>query len=159
MVSEMAGLPSEHASASQGILTGLHAKLYVVDSGLLAFLVGANERRVADDSGVAGALLETFAAMELLRQSDWTDEPVSLFHYRDKQQREVDVVLERNNGDVAAVEVKTAASAAKNDFAGLRYLRDRLGERFKGGVLLYTGAETLPFGDRLAAVPLSGLWD
>lgn len=135
------------------------AKLYVVDSGLLAFLVGANERRVADDSGVAGALLETFAAMELLRQSDWTDEPVSLFHYRDKQQREVDVVLERNNGDVAAVEVKTAASAAKNDFAGLRYLRDRLGERFKGGVLLYTGAETLPFGDRLAAVPLSGLWD
>ncbi len=48
--------------------------------------------------------------------------------------------------------------ATPRDFAGLRYLRDKLNSRFKGGVVLYTGSDTLPFGDRLAAVPLSGLW-
>lgn len=134
------------------------AKLYVVDSGVLSFMLGAGERRFAEDGEVAGALLETFVAMELLRQSDWSDEPLAMFHYRDKEQREVDVVLERNTGEVVCVEVKAAATATGRDFAGLRHLRDRLGARFKAGVLLYTGSETLPFGERLSAVPVSGLW-
>lgn len=133
-------------------------KLHIVDSGLLAYLIGANERRITDDGDVAGPLLESFVAMELLRQADWAQEPVSLFHYRDKQQREVDVVLERRSGEIVGVEVKAGATPAARDFAGLRYLRDKLGARFKAGVVLHTGADTLPFGDRLAAVPVSGLW-
>lgn len=56
------------------------------------------------------------------------------------------------------MEVKAAATASSADFAGLRYLRDKLGARFKAGVVLHTGADTQPFGDRLAAVPISGLW-
>jgi predicted AAA+ superfamily ATPase len=133
-------------------------KLYVVDSGLLAYLIGANEQRITEDGQVAGALLESFVAIELLRQSDWAQEPASLFHYRDNRQREVDVVIERHSGEIAGVEVKAAAIASSADFAGLRYLRDKLGKRFKAGVVLHTGAETHPFGDRLAAVPVSGLW-
>lgn len=133
-------------------------KLHVVDSGLLAFLLGASERRFVEDGGIAGSLLESFVAMELLRQSDWYEEPLSLFHYRDKEQREVDVVLKRYSGEVVGVEVKAAATVTGRDLAGLRHLRDRLGDRFKAGVVLYTGAETLPFGDRLSVVPLSGLW-
>jgi predicted AAA+ superfamily ATPase len=133
-------------------------KLYVVDSGLLAYLVGANEQRIAQDGAIAGAMLESFAAMELVRQSDWARESVALYHYRDNKQREVDVVLERNSGEVVGVEVKAAATASAADFAGLRYLRHKLGARFKAGVVLHMGAETLPFGERLSAVPLSGLW-
>lgn len=83
---------------------------------------------------------------------------MSLFHYRDQQQREADVVLERHSGEVVGVEIKATATATEKHFAGLRYLRDKLGARFKAGALIYTGAETLPFGDRLAAVPLEGLW-
>jgi hypothetical protein len=125
---------------------------------MLAHLIGADERRIAEDGAVAGTMLESFVAMELLRQADWTDRPVQLFHYRDKQQREVDVVIERHDGDVVGIEVKAGATPTAADFAGLRYLRDKLGARFKAGVVLYTGADTLPFGDRLAAVPVSGLW-
>jgi predicted AAA+ superfamily ATPase len=133
-------------------------KLYIVDSGLLSHLVGANERRIAEDGGLAGAILESFVAMELSRQGDWAQEPMSLFHYRDKAQREVDVLLERNSGEIAGVEVKASATVASSDFAGLRHLRDKLGARFKAGAVLHSGAQTLPFGDRLAAVPVSGLW-
>jgi hypothetical protein len=133
-------------------------KLYVVDSGLLAFLIRANERRIAEDEAIFGMMLESFVAMELLRQSDWAQELVTLFHYRDKEQREVDVVMESDGGEVVGVEVKATATPSRKDFAGLRYLRDRLGTRFKAGVVLYTGSDTLPFGDRIAAVPLSGLW-
>ncbi len=134
------------------------AKLHVVDSGLLAFLIGANEQRIAGDGAIAGMAFESFVAMELLRQSDWAKEPVSLYHYRDKEQREVDVIVERYGGEVAGVEVKASATVGDRDFAGLRYLRDKLGARFKGGAVLYAGSDTLPFGDRLAAVPLNGLW-
>lgn len=133
------------------------SKLYIVDSGFLAYLIGANERRVVDDGAVAGTMLESFVAMELLRQAE-AEHPMALFHYRDKQQREVDVVLERHDGDVAGIEVKASATPSTNDFAGPRYLRDKLGDRFKSGVVLHTGADTLPFGDRLAAVPVAGLW-
>ncbi len=133
-------------------------KAYVVDSGLLAYLIGANERRLASDGPIMGTILESFVAMEIARQADRADDPMTLFHYRDKQQREVDVVLESNSGDVAGIEVKAAATVSRQDFASLRYLRDKLGDRFKFGVVLYTGGDTLPFGDRLAAVPLSGLW-
>ncbi len=133
-------------------------KLHIVDSGLMAYLIGANERRITEDGDLAGPLFESFVAMELLRQADWADEPVQLFHYRDKQQREVDVILERRSGEIVGVEVKAGATPGTRDFAGLRYLRDKLGDRFKAGVVLYTGADTLPFGDRLAAVPARGLW-
>jgi predicted AAA+ superfamily ATPase len=135
------------------------AKTYVVDSGMLAHLIGADERRIVEDGAVAGTMLESFVAMELLRQADWADRPVQLFHYRDKQQREVDVVIERHDGDVVGIEVKASATPSATDFTGLRYLRDKLGPRFKAGVVLHTGAHTLPFGDRLAAVPVSGLWN
>jgi predicted AAA+ superfamily ATPase len=133
-------------------------KLYVTDTGLLAYLVNADGDRLARDATLAGSLFETFVAMELERQRDWSDAEPSLFHYRDAQQREVDIVLELRSGEIAGVEVKGGATVRPRDFAGLRYLRDRLGPRFKAGVVLYTGERTLPFGDRLTAVPLCGLW-
>jgi predicted AAA+ superfamily ATPase len=93
------------------------SKTYVVDSGMLARLIGATERRIVDDGAVAGTMLESFVAMELLRQADRADRPVQLFHYRDKQRREVDVIVERHDGDAVGIEVK--ASATPVDERGL----------------------------------------
>lgn len=133
-------------------------RAYITDSGLLCHLVGADTARLVGDGSLAGMAFETFAAMELHRQIAWQDNPPRLFHYRDRDGHEVELVLERRDGSVAAVEVKTAASASSSDFRGLRHLREKLGTRFNAGVLLYTGEHTVPFEDRLAAVPLSGLW-
>jgi uncharacterized protein len=67
-------------------------------------------------------------------------------------------VLERRDGAVVGIEAKAATTAGPSDFHGLRLMRERLGERFAFGALLYTGPATVPFGDRLAAIPLQGLW-
>lgn len=134
-------------------------KTYIADCGLLCHLLGAGEQRIADDGTVAGIVFETFVVTELARQIAWQEDPPSQYHYRDRDGREVDVVLERRDGSVVGIEVKSAASVSTSDFRGLRLLRDKLGERFKAGVLLYTGPSTVPFGDRLAAVPLAGLWE
>lgn len=133
-------------------------KLYIVDSGLLCWLLKVNERRIESDGAVAGTVFESFVAMELLRLADVSEAEASLFHYRDKVGREVDIVLESASGEIAGVEVKAGATVGREDFTGLRRLRDRLDTRFKSGVVLYTGERTLPFGDRLWAIPLAGLW-
>jgi predicted AAA+ superfamily ATPase len=132
-------------------------KLYVSDSGLLCALVGADANRVRDDDGFAGALFETFVASELERQASWYEQPLTFWHYRESG-REVDVIVERPSGEIVGVEVKASATVRPGDFAGLRHLRERVGERMVCGVVLYAGAHTLPFGERMWAVPLRGLW-
>lgn len=133
-------------------------KLYVVDSGLLGRLLKVNARQIEVDGAIAGAMFESFVAMELLRLADVSEAEASLFHYRDKTGREVDIVLESASGEVAGVEIKAGATVGGSDLAGLRRLRDKLGDRFTCGVVLYTGERTLPFGDRLWIVPLAALW-
>lgn len=134
------------------------SKVHVNDSGLLCSLAGIDARRIEEDGAAAAMAFETFAVMELLRQAQWQPEPVRLYHYRDKEKREVDALLERRDGSIVAIEVKATASVTRADFRALRHLRGRLGGRFKAGALLYAGEQTVPFGERLAAVPLCGLW-
>lgn len=67
-------------------------------------------------------------------------------------------MLEARDGRIAAIEVRASSTATSDDFRHLRWLRDRLGERFTAGVVLYLGAGTHSFGDRLLAAPLSALW-
>ena len=129
-------------------------KIHVCDSGLACHLCGANAERLADDSILAGRLLESFVAGELLKQSSWTEHPVNLFHYRSQSGEEVDVVLEDRMGRVVAVEVKLAASVVPRDLKALVSLRDALGDLFVCGVVVYTGHEVVPMGDRIFAVPL-----
>lgn len=133
-------------------------KLYVADSGLLAALIGANVRRIREDDGFAGALFETFVATELERQASWSSEPLSFWHYREEA-REVDVIVERPSGEIVGIEVKASATVRAEDFRGLVHLRKRLGGQLVTGVVLYTGAQTLPFGEGLWALPLSALWN
>lgn len=133
-------------------------KAYISDPGLLSYLTGINEPRVEADLQLGGMLFETFAANELLRQADAQDDPVQIHHYRDRDQREVDLIIERRDGSIIAIEFKAAASINRTDARGLKYLRDKLGSRFAAGALLYTGATTLPVSDRIAALPLTALW-
>jgi len=134
-------------------------KLWIPDSGLACQLTGYDEDRfLADETSLAGALFENFVASEILKQTTWLDRDVGLHHFRTSSGHEVDIVIEYTDGSLAGIEVKLGATPNKSDFRGLAHLRDKLGERFKAGVVLNTGAETLPFGDRLWAVPVAGLW-
>jgi len=134
-------------------------KLWLPDSGLAAHLLRYSRKRFEDvDDSFAGALFENFVASELTKQATWSDHDVRLFHFRTAGGREVDIVIEDKDGSVAGIELKLGSSPNVKDFAGLTYLRDKLKKRFKAGVVIHTGPETLPFGDRLTAAPVSALW-
>ncbi|MFC6083177.1 ATP-binding protein [Sphaerisporangium aureirubrum] len=133
-------------------------KLAFVDSGVAANLLGADARSLIRPEAPFGPLLEGFVLMELARQLTWSDERAELFHYRTKDQVEVDAILETRQGKVAGIEVKASSTVRPDDFRGLRHVADRVGDDFVAGVVLYTGTQTLPFGDRMRAVPISALW-
>ncbi|GMU62062.1 MAG: hypothetical protein AMXMBFR34_38250 [Myxococcaceae bacterium] len=94
----------------------------------------------------------------LARQLGWSTTRATLLHYRTRDGDEVDGALERDDGRLVGVEVKSAGSVREDDFRGLKHLAARAPRRFRHGVVLYTGTKTLPFGGRLSAVPIDSLW-
>lgn len=149
-------LPPWHSNALKRLTK--KPKLHFLDSGLLAALRGLTPERVVSDRAKFGAVLETFVFAEVLKLAGWSDERFSLSHFRDKETNEVDIVLEDRDGRIAGLEVKASATVRNEDFAGLRKLAEAAGERFAFGAVLYDHEQVVPFGDRLAAAPLSSLW-
>jgi len=134
-------------------------KLHFVDSGLCATLAGLGTNDAIERRDRFGALLETFVVQQLITQAGWTAPELAFWHYRDKDQVEVDLVITRGR-DVWGVEVKAAATATPADGHGLRRLAAQAGSDFRGGVLLYAGTSTLPLAtENCLAVPVARLWD
>jgi len=134
------------------------AKIYFNDAGLLAHLLGVDADGLAHQSVSKGALVENFAVMELMKLAANSQARPSLFHFRTSSGQEVDVVMETRRRDLVGVEIKSAATVADADFRGLHNLAAIVGKRLRAGIVLYAGRETLPFGDRMWAVPLEALW-
>lgn len=137
-------------------------KLHVVDSGIAARLLGLSSAKLSARSPAAlsefGHLLETFAYGEVAAQASWLEDVRPLGHWRTREGHEVDLVLERDDGGVIAMEIKSSARATGIDLAGLRRLRDLLGQQFVTGVVFYTGARSYEAEDRLYVVPMDRLW-
>jgi predicted AAA+ superfamily ATPase len=135
-------------------------KLFMSDAALAAHLQGTTTSSLSRSGASAvGPLLETLVATELIRQLSWAETPATLGHFRDRSGIEVDLILEHADGRIAGIEVKASSTPRAEDLRGLRFLADRLGDRFAYGCLLTLAPEATPFGDRLATLPISALWD
>jgi len=133
-------------------------KLHFLDSGLLAALRDLSPQHLAANRGAFGALLETFVLSEVLKLAGWSGERFSLSHYRDKDQNEVDIVIENGERQIVGIEVKANATVTAADFNGLRKLAEASGKRFAAGLVLYDGDVVVPFGPSVFAAPISCLW-
>jgi len=133
-------------------------KLHFLDSGLLAAMLGASAEHIATDRAVFGRILESFVYGEILKQASWLDTESKIYHYRDKDQNEVDLVLVDQLGRLIGIEIKASGSVNASDFRGLKKLALAAKDDFKIGMVMYDGEQTIAFGERLYAVPLSNLW-
>jgi uncharacterized protein len=135
------------------------AKYQLVDSGLAAHVLSLDRHKLEADEASAGGLLESFARMELIKHAAWSESRPSMHHFRTRGGgTEVDAVLERRGGQIVGVEIKASATPSQADFRGLSELRDSRGDDFLAGIVLYCGEQTLPFGERMWALPVSALW-
>lgn len=132
-------------------------KIHFLDAGLQAALLRANADWLQQERGRFGAILESWVYGELLKIINLSAEGWFISHYRDKDQVEVDFVLESPLRAVIGIEVKAAATVGATDFKGLRRLREHCGQAFTSGIVLYDGTAAVPFGNDLWAVPLGWL--
>lgn len=139
---------------------GKQAKLIVNDSGLMASVLRLRIDDIRFDSDRVGKLIETHVGNELQKHLDTTKNQYSLYHYRDKNKREIDFLIEAPQGDLLGIEVKTSTSPGFNDFKHLKWFKDNLKPPQKKfvGIVLYTGNIIASFGESLWAVPISCLY-
>ena len=104
-------------------------------------------------------MLETFVYQELRRESSWHEDEFKFYHYRTRDQKEVDIVIERGARQLVGVEVKASSTVKGADFAGLRQLKTYAGSKFEKGIVLYDGDTSLSFGDDMYAIPIRFIWE
>lgn len=149
-------LPPWHRNPASRLIKS--PKVHVIDSGLAATLTGLTATDWSTQRERFGHLLESFVVQQLVAQAGWTDPDLRFWHYRDKDQVEVDLVITRGR-QTWGVEVKSAVTATPADGGGLRRLAEQCGADYQGGVLLYAGDSAFALGGgRDLAVPLARLW-
>jgi len=150
-------LPPWHRNAAKRLIKT--PKIHLVDSGLAASLSGISSGDWLTRRDKFGHLLESFILQQLIAQAGWTDPDLRFWHYRDKDQLEVDVVLTRGN-KVWGVEIKASATLHHTDGNGLRRLAAQSGNDFQRGIIFYDGANILQLdGAKILAVPIKLLWE
>ena len=134
-------------------------KGYITDTLLLCHLLqyelGDLEKNRPE---IFGHVLENFVATELLKMQSFQDNKIELFHFRTSDNKEVDFVCERPNGQLIAIEVKNSDNVAKSDFKGIEEIKRISESDFCCGIVLYRGKDVVPFGQNIFAVPMSNLW-
>ncbi len=133
-------------------------KVFAPDTGLLTHLANWTEGRMGIESGLPGGLVETFVLGELLKHLAFSQQRLTLWHYRTQNNIEVDFILEDRAGNITGIEVKASATLDSKAFKGLRHLQETEPTLFQRGIVLYSGRELVPFGEKLFAVPLSMWW-
>lgn len=135
-------------------------KAFVTDPALALRLTRQTASQLEDlASDTIGSHLEAFVAGELLKQQAWSTEEFTLFHFRDRNGVEVDLVLELGDSRVIGVEVKASSTYRTEHFKGLRALQDKVGDRFIAGYVLGMGERRFDFAPGLYGLPVSALWE
>jgi predicted AAA+ superfamily ATPase len=139
-----------------------HPKVHLVDSGVMAWLLNLSPEKIAQAIPAAltdyGHLIETFAVGEILKQASWSDAPVSTGYFRTEAGDEVDLVLELDDGQVIAFEIKAGSRIGGEDLRGIRQLKDRLGARLQEAIVLHAGVHAYSRDDWIKVLPLDWLW-
>ena len=132
-------------------------KLYFTDCNFLSYIMKRDiDEMYENDKKAFGHVFENFVATELLKSAKLNN--LELSHYRTQSGKEADFVLENAQGDVVGIEVKSAKDIDKKAYSGLLELKELCGDKFKKGIILYTGNDIVPLSEKIWAVPVCYFW-
>ncbi len=136
-------------------------KLSIADPALAMRLNRMDASKLASLTAAPalGALLEAFVLGELTKQRGWSAEEFDLYHFRDRDGLEVDIVIEFADGQVFLLEIKASQTYRADHVKGIQALARKLGDRFLGGAVLGLAKESVQIAHRLWGLPLAALWE
>lgn len=139
---------------------GKRAKFYATDTGLMTSMLGWKQKEVFSNVDRSGKVVETFVFQELAAQIDIGND-YTLFQYRDRIDREIDFIVEREDGALLGIEVKAGHNVSSEDFSAQRWFERNIVKDKKTytGLVLYSGDKVIHFGKNMIAVPIAALWE
>jgi hypothetical protein len=137
-------------------------KHHLVDPALAARLVGTTSGtllqgeepgpRIPRDGTFLGALFESLVTQSVRVYAQASDATVS--HFRTHRgDHEVDLVVERDDGRIVAVEVKLGSAPGDRELRHLRWLSEKVGDELLDAVVITTGPSAYRRPDGVAVIP------
>jgi len=130
-------------------------KLYFTDTGLCAYLCGWETAETLANGAMNGAIFETYVITEILKSYRHNGLFVNLFFYRDRDNKEIDLLIERN-GLFYPIEIKRSASPKIDDVRHFKTL-SRLGIPAGKGTIICLYDKFLPLDNQTVIVPTAYL--
>jgi hypothetical protein len=124
-------LPPYHVNLTSTVIKT--PKTYWLDVGLIRHLTGVKEV-------VSGELYESMVVGELVKWMKTMARDGDLYFYRTRSGLEVDILFESPAG-VFGMEIKSRSVLASKDTRGLREVASSLGDKWRGGMVIYSGNE------------------
>lgn len=132
-------------------------KIQFCDTAFINILLGVDQKRFENEPSLFGQVLESFVYSELVKQKSWAPFPLELYHFRDGD-NEVDFILEKADGSLVGIEVKSTRKVNSEDIRGLQYLKKLAKKKFRRGIVLHLGERIEHLAEDLWAMPIQSLW-
>ena len=116
-------------------------KLYFIDSGLMAWLLGIENAAQIATHPLRGALFETWVVSEFVKRRTNAGQPPNLYFWRDRSGHEIDLLL-NENGAIRPVEIKSGATFQREALRGLEKWRELAGSEAGRPMLVFGGGES-----------------
>lgn len=127
-------------------------KLYFFDTGLCAYLTEWSSPETLEAGAMSGAIMETYVVAEVLKSWWNRGKQPPVYYYRDKDGKEIDLLLVRDQA-IYPVEIKKSASP-RREWTQVFSVLDRLDlDRSEGGVVCLC-RQMLPLADNVTAIPV-----
>jgi predicted AAA+ superfamily ATPase len=140
-----------HSNLSKRLVKA--AKLYFLDTGLAAYLTEWSSPETLEAGAMSGPILETWAIAEVIRSYWHAGRQAPIYYYRDKDKKEIDLLIVRD-GTIYPIEIKKTTTPAKRDIRHFLVL-DKLGTPRGPGAVLCLTESPMPITETVWAVPVS----
>lgn len=125
-------------------------KIYFMDTGLCSYLTNWDNSQVLESGAMSGAIFETYVVSEIIKSYVHNIKEPNIYYYRDKDKREIDVIIERN-GKLYPIEIKKSSNPDKSSIKNFSVIsEDNLGN----GAVVCLAKEDYPITKNINAIPI-----
>jgi predicted AAA+ superfamily ATPase len=133
-------------------------KRYLTDTGLTAGALRVDAADLLREGDLLGRMIDAYGTAQIRAEIAASDLLPSLFHLRDRDGHDVDLLLDYGRRGLIGVEIKASASPTRADAVHLRWLQQQVPD-FQAGLVMHTGPSVYRLDDSIAAVPIAALWN
>ncbi len=132
-------------------------KVYFLDTGLASYLTKWKTKEVLESGSMAGSFFENFVVVEIIKSYYNAGElRPPIYYYRDKEKREIDLIIE-SDGKLYPIEIKKTATPSKDMISNFKILQNVAGKEVGEGAIICMYDKLIQLDEKNRSIPYSYL--